>query len=625
MPGQTRIQPIQFGRLRGQLAYLPRGLGFIWAASRKWTTAWACILVVSGILPIATITLTKLFIDHIVKASRTSASWESAQPLLIVGGLLAFAGIAQDMLQGLMEWVRTAQAQLVQDHIGGLIQKKSVEVDYAFYESAEYYDRLYRARDNGQARILVLLEHMGSMFQNSITLVLLGSVVATYNAYLLGAMLLSVLPAFYVVARSQWLTHDWWTGTTAQRRWIQYYDQKFSMVTAAAEIRLFRLGPHFQSAYLRLRRVLRESNLSLIKKQNTARLTAGLAGGLVSGMSIAWVGWQTVLGKASLGDMALFYQAFVGGQGFMRAITVSAAHVYSNGMFLRDLCEFLDLKPTVTDPPDPEPAPTVLKTGIEFRAVTFRYPGSDRVALRSLDLFIPAGKIVAIVGPNGAGKSTLVKLLSRFYDPAKGVITMDRIPLTSMAVDDLRSRLSILFQLPVSYDASAGDNIAIGDLASNPSPERIRQAAQSAGAHEIIKRLPQGYETPLGKCFENGTDLSSGEWQRIAMARAFLRQAPVILLDEPTSFMDSWAEVEWFDKLRSLAKGRTAMIVTHRFTIARRADLIYVMEAGRVLESGTHDSLLRADGFYAQSWREQMLVESMPACETDVEHATLPM
>jgi ATP-binding cassette subfamily B protein len=605
--------PVQIGVPWKNLAPLIRGVAFIWRATRKYTVAWICILIAIGILPVATIALTKQFIDGLLKASRAGGSWESVQPVLITGGLLAFAGVAQDSLQGLLEWVRTAQSQLVQDYLAGLIQQKSVEVDFSFYESAEYYDRLYRARDNGQARILQLLEHMGVVVQNSITLVLLVSIVATYNAYLLAAMLMSVVPAFYVVARAQWLTHQWWVGTTTQRRWIQYYDQKFSMPTAAAEIRLFRLGPHFQRAYARLRRVLRDTNLTLIKRQNASRLGAGVVGGVVSGLSVAWVGWQTILGKTSLGNLALFYQAFVGGQGFMRAITVSVGHVYSNGLFLRDLCEFLDLEPSVIDPPDPVPVPPLLKTGIHFRGVTFQYPGAERVALQCLDLFIPAGKIVAIVGPNGAGKSTLVKLLSRLYDPLQGVITMDGIPLGQMALDDVRSRLSILFQLPVSYDASASENIAIGDLQSDPSPERIRDAAQRAGADEIISRLPQCYDTPLGKSFENGTDLSAGEWQRIAMARAFLRQAPVILLDEPTSFMDSWAELQWFDRLRSLATGRTAMIVTHRFTIAKRADLIYVMDQGQVVESGTHASLLRADGLYAQSWREQMMAEWKPS------------
>jgi ATP-binding cassette subfamily B protein len=611
----------QFGQLAAmmrQLVYVPRGLAIVWTATRSWNVAWVCLIVLAGLLPPATITLTKLLVDDIIRAVHMNGSWVAVRPLLIVAGLMAAAGILHEILQGALEWVRAGQSQLIQDHISDLIQKKSLEVDFAFYESPDYYDRLYRARDDGQNRILNFLEHLGNVVQNVITLLVLMLIVAVYNPLLVAAMFVSVLPAFYVVARAQFLTHEWWTGTTVERRWIQYYDQKFTTSAAAAEMRLFGLGPYFQGAYQQLRRVLRESYLGLIHKQNKARVLAALSGAVIASCAVAYVGWRTVSGQASIGDLALFYQAFAGGQAFMRVITVSLAQVYSNSLFLKNLCEFLEMKPTITDPPNPVPAPCALERGIAFRDVTFRYPGSERFALTGLNLFIPAGKIVAIVGPNGAGKSTLVKLLSRFYDPASGTIALDGIRLCDMRIEDVRGMLSILFQLPVSYDASAGQNIAIGHLASQPTAEAIEAAARSAGAHETISRLPRGYDTLLGKSFENGTDLSAGEWQRVAMARAFLRRSPIILLDEPTSFMDSWAEVEWFDKLRELAIGRTAMVVTHRFTIAMRADLIYVMDGGKVVESGSHQSLLRTGGLYAESWREQMLAGSARQEEPEI-------
>lgn len=605
-----RRQSNQLANMLRQLVYVPRGLSMVWAATRTWNIVWLCIIVLSALLPPATIALTKLLVDDIVRAARSSGSWDTLRPLLIVGACMAATGILHEILQGALEWVRATQSQLIQDHISDLIQKKSLEVDFAFYESPEYYDRMYRARDDSQNRILNFIEHLGNVLQNTITLMVLMLIIAAYNPVLVAAMFLSVLPAFYVVARAQFLTHEWWSDTTVQRRWIQYYDLKFSTASAAAEMRLFGLGPHFQSAYQKLRLALRGSYLALIHKQNKARVVAAVSGAVVAAGSVAYVGWRVVTGRASIGDLALFYQAFAGGQAFMRVITVSLGHVYSNSLFLRNLCEFLDLKPTIVDPPNPVPAPRPLEQGIHFQSVTFRYPGSERFALRGLDLFIPAGKIVAIVGPNGAGKSTLIKLLSRFYDPADGCISFDGVRLTDMNIADLRSMFSILFQMPVSYDASAGENIAIGNLSSNPTAAEIENAARSAGAHETISRLPHGYDTLLGKSFENGTDLSAGEWQRVAMARAFLRQSPIILLDEPTSFMDSWAEVEWFDKLRKLAKGRTTMVVTHRFTIAMRADLIHVMDGGKVVESGSHHSLLQNEGLYAESWREQTQASS---------------
>ena len=236
-------------------------------------------------------------------------------------------------------------------------------------------------------------------------------------------------------------------------------------------------------------------------------------------------------GKASFGDMVVFYQAFLGGQGFMRMVTLSVAQVYSNGLYLAHLCEYLELKPTITDPLKPVERPASLRHGIRFVNVTFRYPGSKRFALQHLDLTIPAGKIVAIVGPNGAGKSTIVKLLGRFYDPDEGCITFDHIPLADYALQDVRSLFSVLFQMPVHYDATVAENIAMGDIGARASMPRIREAARRAGAEEVIARLPNRYETLLGKSFTDGTELSAGEWQRVSMARAFFRQAPVVLLD----------------------------------------------------------------------------------------------
>jgi len=500
----------------------------------------------------------------------------------------------------------------IQDHVSARIQAKSTEVDYGFYESADYYDQLHRARDSAQSRIVNLLESLGSVCQSLITLLLLTIIVASYHFVLFAIMVLSVLPAFYIVARYNWLTHQWWVSTTLQRRWIQYYDDKFSNVAAAAEIRLFRLGPRFQAAYQEVRKALRESHLSLIKRQNIARLGGTLLGIGVAGGAVGWMGWKVLLGKATFGDMAVFFQAFMSGQGYMRVLTVSLAQAYSNSLFVKSLFDFLDLKPTITDPSHPIPPPNPVRHGIHFENISFRYPGSDRSVFHNLNLFIPARKITAIVGPNGAGKSTLIKLLGRFYDPLNGKIRIDDVCLSDMALADVRSLLAVLFQLPISYDASATENIAIGDLAANPTAGRVREAAEYAGADELISRLPDGYQTQLGKAFGKGAELSSGEWQRIAMARAFYRKAPIILLDEPTSFMDSWAEVEWFGRLRNLASGRTAMVITHRFTIAMRADLIYVMDRGRIVESGTHDHLVDSGGLYSKSWRDQMSASSPP-------------
>jgi ATP-binding cassette, subfamily B, bacterial len=279
--------------------------------------------------------------------------------------------------------------------------------------------------------------------------------------------------------------------------------------------------------------------------------------------------------------------------------------LYRNSLFVSNLFEFLQLQPQVIDPPHPYPVPLPFKQGICFQNVTFRYPGSDLPVLQNFNLTIPAGKIVAIVGDNGAGKSTLIKLLCRFYDPAAGRIELDGVDLRDFSVAELRQAITVLFQSPVPYYVKVSQNISFGDISATLSHADIEAAGREAGIHEKLKRLPQGYDSQLGKAFPNGTDLSGGEWQRLALARAFLRKAQLIILDEPTSAMDPWTEQDWLARFRIMATGRTAVVITHRFTLAMQADMIHLMRAGEIVESGNHRDLLKQNGLYAESWRSQ--------------------
>jgi ATP-binding cassette subfamily B protein len=529
------------------------------------------------------------------------------QYVLVLVAIIAAIMLLMELLRAASGWVRTAQAELFKDHISALIHKTSVAMDLAFYELPDYYDHLHRAREEANYRPVALVESLGSLLQNAITLFAMGAVLVPFGAWLPLALLLSTLPAFYVVLHYGLRQHQWRLRTTADERRSWYYDWLLTTGETAPELRLFGLGDLFQSTYQAVRRRLRGEGLRLAWDQSMAELGAGAIALAITGVAMAWMVWQTLQGLVTLGSLALFYQAFALGHRLLRTLLESVGQLYANSLFLGNLFEFLALKPQILNLPNPVPTPVTLKQGIRFQQVTFRYPGSQRLALDDFNLTIPAGRMVALVGPNGAGKSTLIKLLCRFYDPESGSIELEGIDLRQLQIEKLRGLITVLFQQPVHYSATVAENIGLGngDVPGTGGIE-MKAAAQAAGADEVIARLPEGYDTLLGKWFAGGTELSIGEWQRIALARAFQRQAPILLLDEPTSAMDSWAEAEWLQRVRQLAAGRTALLITHRFTTAMRADIIHVMVGGRIVESGSHQELLKRKGPYARSWAVQM-------------------
>jgi ATP-binding cassette subfamily B protein len=518
---------------------------------------------------------------------------------------MAGALLLTEVIKAVQTWVQTAQTELLQDHVATLIHEKAGAVDLAFYESPMYYDLMVQANGQAPQRILSLLRGTGNLIQNTVTLIGVAALLLPYGVWLPVLLFVSTLPAFWVVVRYRTQYHDWWEAATERRRWTNYFDYVLTHPRPAAEMRLLDLADRFRTAYRAVRRALRTERLALLKRQSLATLGAGASSLVVVAGALTWMLTRVLQGAGTLGDLALFYQAFNRGQDLMRSLLSDVGALYGDTLFLEHLFSFLALESTVVDPDAPVELPEAPAHTLTFENVSFRYPGTDTWALRHFDLTIPAGQTVALIGPNGAGKSTLMKLLCRFYDPQKGRILLDGVDLRRLRVAALRRRITALFQRPVRYVASAADNIHYGDDDGAGSPSRVRTAARAGGAHDIIAALPDDYETLLSKQFENGTELSGGQWQRVTLARAFYRDAPIVILDEPTSFMDSWAEMNWLDTFQSLVRDRTALVITHRFTTARRADVIHILRDGAIVESGRHDDLMDRGGIYAESWHAQ--------------------
>jgi ATP-binding cassette subfamily B protein len=582
-----------------------KGLRLVWQAARGWTIAWSVLLLVQGLIPAAQVYLTKITVDFLaadISSLNTSATLSRAWPPMVMIGLL---WIFSQLVASLIRWVRAAQAELVQDSIHSLIHVKALELDVAFYENPESYDLLHRAKVDALTQPIALLESIGVVIQNSVTLVVLAGMISLYSWWLPLLLIGSALPGLWSVGRYVLREHTWRVANTSKERHSRYYDWILTDRNSAAEMRLFDLGDFHTSTFRALRAELRAGRLHLVRQEMTSELFAGSiawAGG-IAGM--VWLLLRVSHGLAKLGDLILCYQAFLQGQKLLRSLLESAGRIYRSTLFLENLFTFLAQKPQIIVPHRQTTLPSPLRKGITFEQVTFRYPGSEHAALSGFSLELPAGKSTAIVGHNGAGKSTLIKLLCRFYDPEAGRILLDGIDIKLFDPATLRQAITVLFQEPVRYHTSAAENIAMGDRSASDNQAQIHAAAVAAGAAGPIERLPHGYDTVLGKWF-GGAELSVGEWQRLALARAFLRNSSIIALDEPTSAMDSWAEADWLSRFRELTEGHTAIMITHRFTTAMHADMIHVMEGGTITESGTHDLLVSSGGHYAESWRVQM-------------------
>jgi len=584
---------------------LRRALGLVWQSAPGWTLASIVLLVVQGLLPLASLYLMKLVLDTttagLAAADRGAAFRQVAFYVALLGGATLF----ERLCSSIAGMVSEVQSQTVTDTVQDVLHSRSVAADLEYYESSQYYDTMHRAQAEAPYRPTHIVNGLVQLAQSCLSLGAIAGLLVAFHWSLAVVLFGAALPGVLVRLRFSQIMYEWQRRRTSTERRAWYYHWLVTNDGSAKEIRLFQLGDLFIGRYRALRRQLRRERLAISARRSATDFGVGVLATLAVYGSYAFVAYRTVQGQITLGDLVMYYQAFQRGQGFLQGVLGGLAGLYEDNLFLSNFYEFMDLQPKVVEPAQPEPVPEPMRQGITFSHVNFQYPNSQRQVLEDINLTIRPGETVALVGENGSGKTTLVKLLCRLYDPDQGTIAIDGVDLRQLATADLRQRIGVIFQDYARYHLSARENIWFGDIHQSPDNGRIEAAARQAGADQVIGDLPHAYDTVLGKWFEDGEELSMGQWQKVALARAFMRDCQIIVLDEPTSALDAKAEYEVFERFRQLAAGRTTVLISHRFSTVRMADRIFVLQDGRIIESGSHDELVRCNGNYAHLFEIQ--------------------
>jgi ATP-binding cassette, subfamily B, bacterial len=584
------------------LRNVPAVLRIVWDSGRAVVVLGVIFRLLTSLLPLGLLWITKLIIDILVHA-RTTHQAIGTRLWWLVAAEFSLAVFGSVLTRG-VDFLDALLADKYTRYVSVLVMKHAAQLDLAAYEDPVFYDRLERARVQATDR-LGMIQSIGRLVQQVITTISLSVAIMLFSPWLLLMLVACVVPAFLGESHFAFLGYAKNFRQTPIRRQLDYLRVLGGSKEAAKELKLFGLAPFLTERFSRLSDRIYNEDVALAR----SRLAAGSFLSMIStgGYYLAYVFviWRTVIGVLSIGAFTFLANAIQQASSNIQQIFSTVSSIADQALFLTDLIAFFEMRPAIASKPNALPAPRPITQGFEFRNVSFRYPGSPRLVLDGLNFHLHPGERIALIGENGEGKTTIVKLLTRLYDPLEGQVLLDGIDLREYNLEDLYREIGVIFQDFMRYEMTARENIAVGQIGQIDELPRLRQSAQKSMADEVIGKLPLGYDQMLGRRFDGGVDLSGGEWQKVALARAYLRDAQLLILDEPTAALDARSEYEVFQRFAELTAGKMALFISHRFSTVRMADRIVVLENGRIAEDGDHEQLTHLGGRYAEMFELQ--------------------